>query len=238
LVISTPVSIVAALTASARHGVLVKGGIYMEAPARLKALAFDKTGTLTEGKPSVVALVPLNGHSEEELLVRAASIESRSEHPLAQAIVENARQRGVSFQPAQDFQAVKGKGAMAQLDGKAYWLGSHRYLEERGQETPEVHERLVELSNGGRSVVVIGNDQHVCGLVALADALRPGVARTLQALRETGIERVVMLTGDNTATASEIAGRTGVDEFQAELLPDDKIRAVERLVEAHGNVGW
>lgn len=237
LVISTPVSIVAALTASARHGVLVKGRIYMEAPARLKALAFDKTGTLTEGKPSVVALVPLNGHSEEELLVRAASIESRSEHPLARAIVENARQRGVSFQPAQDFQAVKGKGATAQLDGKAYWLGSHRYLEERGQETPEVHKHLVELSNGGRSVVVIGNDEHVCGLVALADALRPGVARTMQALRETGTERLVMLTGDNTATASEIARRSGVDEFQAELLPADKVKAVERLVEAHGNVG-
>lgn len=237
LVISTPVSVVAALTASARNGVLVKGGVFIEIPARLKALAFDKTGTLTKGKPSVVALVPLNGHTEDELLERAASLESRSEHPLAQAIVEHARRRGVSFQPAQDFQAVKGKGATAQLDGKAYWLGSHRYLEERGQETPEVHERLVELSKGGRSVVVIGNEKHVCGLVALADTLRPDVAQILQALREAGIDRLVMLTGDNAATASEIAKQAGVDEFRAELLPADKVKAVERLVEAHGNVG-
>jgi Cd2+/Zn2+-exporting ATPase len=146
LVISTPVSVAAALAASARNGVLVKGGVFIEIPARLKALALDKTGTLTEGKHVVVALVPLNGHTEDELLELAASLESRSEHPLAQAIVEHARQRGVTFRPVQDFQAIKGKGATAQLDGKAYWLGSHRYLEERGQEMPEVHKRLVELS--------------------------------------------------------------------------------------------
>lgn len=237
LVISTPVSVVAALAASARNGVLVKGGVFIEIPARLKALALDKTGTLTEGKHVVVALVPLNGHTEDELLELAASLESRSEHPLAQAIVEHARQRGVTFRPVQDFQAIKGKGATAQLDGKAYWLGSHRYLEERGQEMPEVHKRLVELSKGGRSVVVIGNEKHVCGLVALADALRPNAAQTLQALRKAGVDRLVMLTGDNAAAASEIAKQAGVDEVWAELLPAEKVTAVERLIEAHGCVG-
>ncbi len=237
LVISTPVSIVAALTAAARRGVLVKGGVFIEIPARLKAMAFDKTGTLTEGKPSVVAVRPLNGHSEDELLQRAASLESRSAHPLAQAVVGYARERGISLMPVDDFQAAPGRGATGRLNGRTYWLGSHRYLEERGQETPAIHERLVEMSRGGRSVVVVGNDEHVCGMLALADTLRPEAPGALLALREAGVQRLVMLTGDNHATAAEIAAQAGVDEFHAELLPDGKVAAVEKLVEAYGAVG-
>lgn len=237
LVISTPVSIVAALTAAARHGVLVKGGVFIEVPARLKAMAFDKTGTLTEGKPSVVAVAALNGHTEDELLQRAASLESRSEHPLGQAVVHYARERGVPLMPVDDFQAVQGRGATGRLNGRTYWLGSHRYLEERGQETPEIHQRLVEMSHGGRSVVVVGNDQHVCGMLALADTLRPEAPSALKALREAGIGHLVMLTGDNHATAAEIAAQAGVDEFHAELLPAGKVEAVERLVQTYGAVG-
>jgi Cd2+/Zn2+-exporting ATPase len=236
LVISTPVSIVAALTASARNGVLVKGGVFMELPARLKAMAFDKTGTLTQGKPSVVDVVPINGHTEEELLQRAASLEARSEHPLAQAVVECARRRGVPLQQVREFQAIKGRGATGRLDGRAYWVGSHRYLEERGQETAEIHQRLEELSRGGRSVVVVGNDEHVCGFLALADAVRPETAKTLTSLRQAGIERLVMLTGDNEATALGIAAVAGVDEVHAELLPADKVAVVDRLVQSHGSV--
>jgi len=236
LVISTPVSIVAALTAAARHGVLVKGGVFIEIPARIKAMAFDKTGTLTEGKPAVVAVAALNGHTEDDLLERAASLESRSQHPLAQAVVRYARERGVPLMPVDDFQAVPGRGATGRLNGRTYWLGSHRYLEERGQETPAIHERLVAMSRGGRSVVVVGNDEHVCGMLALADTLRPEAPAALKALREAGIRRLVMLTGDNHATASEVAGQAGVDEFHAELLPDGKVEAVERLVQSHGAV--
>ncbi len=236
LVISTPVSIVAALAASARNGVLIKGGTYVEAPARLEAIALDKTGTLTEGKPRVLEVVPLSGHNDAELLERAAAMESRSDHPLAQAIVAFAKDRGVHFAPAEDFQIIQGKGATARFNGKRYWLGSHRYLEERGEEPQDVHRRLEALSQGGRTVVVIGNESHVCGMIALADAVRPGAKQTLQALRDAGLRHIVMLTGDNRETAQAIAADTGVDEVHAELLPADKVTAVEKLVAKYGGV--
>lgn len=236
LVISTPVSIVAALAAAARNGVLIKGGSYMEAPARLQAIALDKTGTLTEGRPRVLEVVPLSGHDENGLLERAAAMKARSDHPLAQAIVTYAQDRGVKSTPADDFQIIQGKGATGRFNGKQYWLGSHRYLEERGRETDEDHRRLEALSQGGQTVVVVGNENHVCGLIVLADAVRPGARQALQALRNAGLRHIVMLTGDNLETARTIAAETGVDEVHAELLPADKVTAVERLVAKYGSV--
>src|SRR5262249_51364641 len=146
-------------------GVLIKGGAFVEAPARLKAIALDKTGTLTAGKLRVLEIVPLAGHDEREVLERAAAMESRSEHPLARAILAHADGRGVAILPADEFQVLKGKGATARFDGRQFWLGSHRYLEERGQETPEVHNRLEAMESDGRSVIVVGNENHVCGLI-------------------------------------------------------------------------
>jgi Cd2+/Zn2+-exporting ATPase len=236
LVISTPVSIVAALTASARHGVLVKGGPYMEAPARLKAIALDKTGTLTEGHPEVKSIVPLSGHNEAEVLSIASAVESRSEHPLARAIVRAAEARGIRASAAADFQAIKGKGATAKIDGNPVWLGSHRLLEERGQETADMHERLERMERDGSSVVVVGENGHVCGLIAVADRIRPHAKAAVSEMRAHGIERIVMLTGDNRGTGEAIGREAGVDEIQAELLPEDKVRAVERLVERYGQV--
>ena len=236
LVISTPVSVVAALAAAARNGVLVKGGTYMEAPASLKAVAMDKTGTLTEGRPSVVQVVGMNGHTEAELVERAAAMESHSDHPLARAILEYAKARGISFTPAEDFRVLLGKGATARFDGRQFWLGSHRFLEERGQETPEVHEQLEALAKTGRSVVVVGNETHVCGFLALADRIRPQSRGSVDAMRKAGVEHVVMLTGDNQATAEAISKEAGVTEVRAELLPEDKVRAVEELVQKYGSV--
>ena len=237
LVISTPVSVVAALTGSARQGVLVKGGTFIEIPAGLKAIALDKTGTLTEGKPSVDRVIALNGHSEAELLSLAAAMEIRSDHPLAKAIVKYANEKGVPTMLAADnFQIIQGKGATAQIDKKEYWLGSHRYLEERKQETPEVHKELEALSQTGRSVVIIGDSSHVCGLIGLADRVRPESKKTIDALRRIGIEHIIMLTGDNKGTAEAIAKETGVDEIRAELLPNDKVTAVESLVSKYGTV--
>lgn len=236
LVISTPVSIVAALAAAAKEGVLVKGGLYIEMPAKLKAIAMDKTGTLTEGKPAVTEIVPLNGHTEQELLERAAAMEASSDHPLARAIVAYAKSKGVQPLPAEGFTILQGKGASAIFDGRPFWLGSHRYLEERGQETPDVHQRLEELSKASRSVVVVGNEQHVCGLIALADQIRPNARQTIADLHQAGIAHLIMLTGDNEPTARAIAQETGVDEFRAELLPEDKVTAIEALVEKYGIV--
>ena len=236
LVISTPVSIVAALASAAQHGVLIKGGVYVEAPARLRAIAMDKTGTLTEGHPAVVEVVAREGHTKAELLAIAAGLEAQSDHPLARAIVAHAALEHVAPLPATDVRIVQGKGAVGAMEGRAYWLGSHRYLEERGVETPEIHLALETLASSGRTVVVVGGDSHVCGFIALADPVRPAARATVEALRRAGVEHVIMLTGDNEPTARTIASQAGIDEVRAELLPQDKVTAIESLVEQYQTV--
>jgi Cd2+/Zn2+-exporting ATPase len=236
LVISTPVSIVAGLASAARHGVLVKGGMYLEAAAHLKAIAFDKTGTLTEGRPRVMEAIPLGSASEEELLRVAGALESQSGHPLAHVIVAHVRSRGIAFPAAQAFQALQGKGAMGTVDGHSYWLGSHRHLEERGLETPEIHALLKAQEAQGRTLVAFGTDGALMGFLALADAVRPETPETLRHLREAGVGHLVMLTGDNRGTAEVVAAHAGIAEFQSGLLPEDKVRAIEVLVATHGQV--
>lgn len=236
LVISTPVSIVAALASAARRGVLIKGGPYIEIPARLKAIALDKTGTLTEGHPQVRQVVALSGHDENKVLEIASAVEMRSEHPLARAVVRYAEERRVSSVAAKEFQAIKGKGATAILAGARVWIGSHRYLEERGQETPEIHDQLEAIGAAGSSAVVVGDTYQVVGLIAIADKVRSNAREAVAAMKAVGIRNVCMLTGDNRATAEEVGRETGVDEVQAELLPGDKVAAVEDLVARYGQV--
>lgn len=233
LVISTPVSIVAALASAAKNGVLIKGGLFVELPARLKAIALDKTGTLTHGKPEVIDIVPLNGHTEVELLERAAALEAHSNHPLALAIVRKANEFGIEVPSADDFEIIQGKGARGMVNGKMFWLGSHRYLEERGQETAEVHEQLESLQIAGRSIVVIGNERHVCGFFSLADTVRAETAGILTDLHAQGIENVAMLTGDNQGTADAIAKQVGIDSVHAELLPENKVEIIEAMVKKY-----
>jgi Cd2+/Zn2+-exporting ATPase len=234
LVISTPVAIVASLAASARNGVLLKGGRIAEVPAAIRVVALDKTGTLTEGRPRVIEVVPLADHDEPALLARAAALEARSQHPIAAAILDRAKALGVTASPASDVVAIHGKGAEGRISGRLYWVGSHRWLEERGQGTPEVHVRLEEMARSGRSFVVVGNEDHVCGLIAVADQVRPEAASAITALREAGIQRIVMLSGDNRATAEVVGALVGVDEVRAELLPQDKVQAVEEIEERWG----
>lgn len=236
LVISTPVSIVAAMTSAARHGVLVKGGPFIEAPGRLQAIALDKTGTLTEGRPKVQQVIPLGTHSESTVLQVAAALEARSTHPLAMAIVSEASRRGISSNAAEDFQAIPGKGATGSIDGQKVWLGSHRYLEERHQETPEIHEQLNRLSARGQSVVVVGQGANVMGLISLADEIRPNAKSAIAAMRRAGIRRIIMLTGDNKATGEAVGQQVGVDEVHAEMLPEDKLTTISDLVSRYYHV--
>jgi Cd2+/Zn2+-exporting ATPase len=236
LVISTPVSIVASLAAAARHGVLVKGGAFIEAPAKLKAVALDKTGTLTLGAPEVVDIVPLSGHTEDELLQALGAMEAHSDHPIGRAIAAHVRDRNIWVAPATEVQAVQGRGITAEIDGKRYWLGSHRYLDELRQETPEIHAQIEAMSSAGRTVVIMGNDEHVCGFITLADAVRSESVEAIKSLRALGVAHVIMLTGDNEATARRIADETGVDEVRSSLLPADKVAAVEALVKQFGSV--
>lgn len=238
LVISTPVSIVAGLTAAARSGILIKGGVYLEKAAYIKAFAMDKTGTLTTGEPTVRDIIPLNGYDTEALLKLANALEIHSDHPLARAIQRQAQADGIISQPAEDFQIFKGKGAEGHVDGELFWIGSHRFLHEKvgNNEPTAVHERIQELEAAGHSIVVIGRGQEICGLVSIADTPRPESRSAIQALKRAGIERVVMLTGDNQGAANTIASSVGVDEYHAELLPDDKVRQVESLVARYRNV--
>lgn len=236
LVISTPVTIVAALAGAAKQGVLVKGGVHLETPARLKAIAMDKTGTLTEGRPRVVEVVPLGARSDADIIGLAAALEARSEHPIARAILAKAAERGIASQPAEAVQAITGRGMTGLVSGREAWLGSRRYLEERMIGFPAILERADALSGAGRTIVAVGDGQEVWGVIAVADAVRTEAKGIVTALHRAGVDKVVMLTGDNRATAEAIAKQTGIDEVRAELLPGDKVTAVEDLVRRYGSV--
>ncbi len=237
LVISTPVSVVSGLTSAARNGVLIKGGMYLEAAGRLRALALDKTGTLTRGQPEVQQIVPFHNHTEGEILERAAAMEAHSDHPLARAILHKAAREGV-LPPlqAENFRVFRGKGAEADMDGRRFWIGSHRFMEEVGEETPEIHDKAEAMEDAGHSVVALGHEEHVCGLISIADGLRNEARQMVDDLHSLGIRPVMMLTGDNSTTARAVAEEAGVDDYRAELLPEDKVEAVAELTRQFGQV--
>ncbi|MCK8604194.1 heavy metal translocating P-type ATPase [Desulfoferrobacter suflitae] len=236
LVISTPVSIVSGLTTAARRGVLIKGGAYLEAAGSLKVMAFDKTGTLTRGIPKVTRVIPLNGHSEQEVLRIAAAVESRSEHHLAAAIVEAAQSTGIAIPPTVEFQAIAGKGAQARINGKLHTIGSHRFLEEAGLCNGQACSGMLQLENERKTAVIVADETGALGILAIADEVRPESESALQELRSSGVEKIVMLTGDNEGTAQAIAENLSIDDFYAELLPADKAAIVSQLVQTHGKV--
>ncbi|MCA9144609.1 MAG: heavy metal translocating P-type ATPase [Planctomycetaceae bacterium] len=236
LVISTPVSVVSALTRAANHGVLVKGGRYLEAAAGIQAIAIDKTGTLTRGEPVVQEVIPLNSHSRVELLQRAAALESQSTHPIARAILDCARNEGVQVAKAESYQQLSGRGAEGIVSGKPYWIGSHRLMLERMPHADAAHNQSINLKASGGSVVAIGSEAHVCGLISVADTVRDGAEHVIQELHDLGVRHIRMLTGDNQETGQTIAAAVGIDSFLAEALPEDKLRELERLREQYGSV--
>ncbi len=236
LVISTPVSIVSGLAAAARNGVLIKGGEFLEAVGRIRALALDKTGTLTYGRPQVEEVLPVNHVSPDELLRVAAALEQRSEHPIASAIVQHAAARGIRPPACDDFQAIRGKGAIGTVDGTEYLLGNHRLLEERGLCSEHIHRTMLEHEDCHHIAIALASRDRPLGVVLLADALRPEAPQTIAALRRTGIRRIVMLTGDNEGTAKAIAEQCGGIEYRAELLPADKVAAVRELADRYHDV--
>jgi len=237
LVISTPVAIVSGLARGARDGILIKGGAHLENAGHLRALAFDKTGTLTLGAPCVQDVIALHAASSSELLTIASSLESRSEHPLAQAILSYASGSGIEPLPVEAFQALTGLGIEARVDGKVYVLGNHRLFEERKLCTPEVEALLKQHEQEGKTVILIGTRRQTLGLITVADTPRPEARAAIESLRAYGIDSIVMLTGDNQGTAMAIARQLGIDEVHAELLPADKVEAVRALVARHGRVG-
>ena len=243
LVIATPVSIVSGLTALARRGVLVKGGVHLESVGKLRALAVDKTGTITQGQPKVVGITPVDELPEEEVLRRAAAINTHSEHPLATAIVAEARSRNLTFDPAADYVSITGQGAQASVDGHPHFIGNHKMAHEAGVCTPEVEAILATIEAKGQSLAVIGHLPHgeckgeILGIIAIADTLRPEVVEALRQIHKAGIQKVIMLSGDNQRTASAIAMQAGIDEAIGDLMPDQKVDHVRKLVEQFTHVG-
>jgi Cd2+/Zn2+-exporting ATPase len=236
LVISTPVSIVAALAAAARKGVLIKGGAHLETASRVRCVAFDKTGTLTRGRPEVVDVIALNGAGPASIVGLAASVEQRSTHPIGQAILEHAAAARIVSAPASGVTVLAGRGAVGHVDGRLVVLGNHRLFEERRLCSPVIHARLDELSAAGLTPVLVAHDDLTIGIIAVADRSRVTGKATVELLHAQGVKAVVMLTGDSYGTAKAIATELGVDDFRAELLPEDKVAAVEALRAQYGSV--
>ncbi len=243
LVIATPVSIVSGLTALARRGVLVKGGVHLESVGKLRALAVDKTGTITQGTPKVVGIVSQSALSEDEILARAAAINSHSEHPIAIAITEAARAKGLAIPPIENYVSITGRGATATIEGHPHFIGNHKLTHETGLCGPGIEGILSSIEEKGQSLAVIvhaphdGCDGEILGIIAIADTLRPEVVEALRQIHSAGIEEVIMLSGDNQRTASTIAKQAGIDEAFGDLLPEKKVDHIRRLVEKYRHVG-
>ena len=236
LVISTPVAIVSGLTAAARKGVLIKGGAYLESLGKLTALCLDKTGTITEGHPKVIDVLPFKALGGESLLRIACALEFHSEHPLAKAITKHATSKGLPCPTVESFHSITGKGVTGQIEGHEYFLGNHRLVEEMAVCSLEIEEILKEVEEQGLTAVAVGRRPHsdcpgeLLGVISIGDSIRSQARGTIEALKVQGIQKVVLLTGDNQVTARKIATEAGVDEVFAELLPEDKVAHVRRLM--------
>ena len=233
LVISTPVAVVTAIGNAAKNGVLIKGGIFLEQIGALRAIAFDKTGTLTKGEPSVTDVIPLHGISGDDLLLLAGRLELFSEHPLAKAILSYTEERGLSPEPVEQFSTVTGAGAKGVIDGTTYYIGNRR-LFSIDDKTDEI---ISQLEQQGKTVMVIGTDESLLGIIAVADTLREQSEDVVRELRSAGIEEIALLTGDNKQTAAAIADQLDLSRFYAGLLPDQKLSKIKELKLIHGNVG-
>ena len=234
LVISTPVSIVAAIGNASRNGILIKGAAYLEEMGAITAIAFDKTGTLTQGLPVVTDILPMNGCSETALLQQAVGIEQWSEHPLARAVV--AKGQGLPFKEAVHFKALVGQGARAEIDGQTLYIGNARLFAELGHDVTASAAAVAALEHQGKTVMLLGTAQRLHGLIAVADTVREGSREAIQALHRAGMEHIVMLTGDNDRVAAAIAGQLGFDAFYSDLLPEDKVTVIKKIARGYGKV--
>ena len=236
LVISTPVTIVSGLAAAARQGILVKGGVYLEEGRKLAWLALDKTGTITHGKPAQTDFVVLNGWKDADVRSLAASLAGRSDHPVSRALTEAAKRDGIALRNVEDFEALAGRGTKGVIDGKLYYLGNHRLIHEQGRCSDELEARLTALEEQGKTVILLTDEQIVHGLFAVADTVKDSSRQAIAELHALGI-KTVMLTGDNAHTAKAIAAQVGIDEARGDLLPEDKLKAIESKLGKDGAVG-
>jgi len=231
LVISTPVAIVTAIGNAAKNGVLIKGGIHLETAGKLKMIAFDKTGTLTKGVPLVTDLVTYE-EKEEEILRIAAAIEKGSQHPLATAIIKKAEEKGLDYQsiPVEEFQSITGKGIRGKVNQRIYFVGSPSlFTKVHKNIRMEVHDQVTRMQNEGKTVILVGSEEKILAIIAIADEIRESSKEVIAKLHELGIEKTMMLTGDNEQIAASIAREVGVTDYQADLMPEDKLEVIKKL---------
>ena len=235
LVISTPVSVVSAISGAAGHGVLFKGGTSLEELGKIDVICFDKTGPLTQGRPKVESIIPLNGHTEREVLKVAASAENRSEHHLARALVEKAKKENIQIEETRSFESYSGMGISVVIQEKRIIAGSPRFFKKMGMDLTPYEEQIERSGTEGRTVILVGAEDELMGIVAIRDSPRPAAKEVVRELRSMGIV-VVMLTGDDHLVARRIAEELGIDEYYARLLPDDKVRMIDELRSKYGKV--
>lgn len=236
LVISTPVTIVSGLASAARHGVLVKGGVYLEGGRKLTVLALDKTGTITHGKPEQTDFESMSNLPPENVRSLAASLANRSDHPVSLAIARAAVRDNIELDDVQDFAAIPGLGVKGRIGGREYFLGNHRLIRERGLSNPELERNLEDLERQGKTVVLLATDLHIVARFAVADTVKETSRSAIADLHALGV-KTVMLTGDNSHTADSIAKQVGIDEALGNLLPADKLTTIESLLGRGAKVG-
>ncbi len=229
LVISTPVSIVSAIGNAARNGVLIKGGVYLEALGKVKNIAFDKTGTVTTGMMTVTDIYPVDNIDSDRLLQAAGAVERFSEHPLARSVMAEVSKRNISLPESDSFRSFPGKGAVCKVEGKEIYVGNKRLVAELGIPLGEIAQVEAELEKSGKTIVYMTTSRKLLGILGIEDVPRNSAGEAVKQLQQLGIEKVVILSGDNEATAANIAGRLGIKEYRSNLLPDDKVREVEAL---------
>jgi Cu+-exporting ATPase len=232
--LATPMSIMVGVGRGASAGVLVKNAEVLEVMEKIDTLVVDKTGTLTEGKPRLVSIVPVAAISEADLLRLAGSLEQSSEHPLAAAIARGAQDRGISFVNVSDFQSITGKGVEGHIDGKKVAIGNRRLLEDQGIKLGEIVDQAERLRKEGQTVMFVSVDGAPAGLLGVADPIKESTPEALRLLREEGLQ-VVMLTGDSRTTAKAVADKLGIEDVEAEVLPQQKVEVVKRL-KAEGRI--
>ena len=234
LVLATPTAVMAAIGQATKYGVIIKSGEALEKMGKVNTIAFDKTGTLTYGRLAVSDIIPFENISDRELLSLAASCEARSEHPLGKAIVKRAADDSVPYQEAEAFKMSAGKGISASISGQNYYLGNEKYLAENGISAAQKYEAVLErLQSEGKASVIVAAEGRIIGIIALSDELRPESADMVRQLSSMGT-RTVLLTGDNSKTASYFADKVGITEIHSDLLPEDKVDHILQLKQAGG----
>ena len=234
LAISTPISMVSAITAGTKNGIIIKGGEYIESLSKIKTILFDKTGTLTEGNLEINDIIPSKDFSKEELITIACSLEDKSNHPIAKAFKEYESNHNISLKEVHEFESLAGKGVKGKINGKTYYLGKEDLFDYTENLNKDI-DKFNKNKNLGKTCIILGNKESIIGLISLSDKIRENALITIKKLKEQSI-KTIMLTGDNPATAKEVSKKLGLNSYYSNLLPEDKVKIIENIINEHKDI--